>query len=105
MPLYLEFFDQNASVEINIIENVLNPFVPLFKEPDFLIREELRDVTNYYAILHVIASGKKHHKDISKQTGIDNRGLQYYLKQECQMDLKNQKDLKNCGGRFHLFAD
>ena len=81
IPLYLNYFNKNRSVEMNIVESILNEFSPLFKEPDFLIREELRDVTNYYAILHAIASGKKHHKDISKQTEIESRGLQYYLKQ------------------------
>lgn len=81
IPLYLSFFNKNRSVEINIIENILNQYSPLFKEPDFLIREELRDVTNYYAILYAIASGKKYHKEISNQTDIESRGLQYYLKQ------------------------
>jgi len=81
IPLYLESFNKDVSFESNIEENILNPFAPLFKEPDFLIREELRDVTNYYAILYAIAAGKKHHKDISNDTGIDNRALQYYLKQ------------------------
>jgi len=81
IPLYLNFFNTGRSVEINIVENLLNQYAPLYQEPDFLLREELRDVNNYYAILMAVASGYTSHINISKQTGIDNRALHYYLKQ------------------------
>lgn len=81
IPLYLQFFSSRRSVELNIMENLLNPYAPLYHEPDFLLREELRDVGNYYAILMAIASGFNSHANISKQTNIDNRALHYYLKQ------------------------
>ena len=81
IPWYLNFFNPRCSVEMNIVENLLNPFAPLFQEPDFLLREELRDVKNYYAILMTIASGIHSQNNISKNTGIDSRSLHYYLKQ------------------------
>ena len=81
IPWYLNFFSTQLSVEKNIVDNLLNPYSPLFQEPDFLLREELRDVNNYYTILMSIATGCNTQVDISKQTGIDSRALHYYLKQ------------------------
>jgi hypothetical protein len=81
IPLYLRFFDQAHSVERNIEENVLDEFGPLFREPDFLLREELRDVENYYAVLTAIASGYVTNQTIAAQTGIPERSLHYYLQQ------------------------
>lgn len=81
VPLYLRFFNQASSVEKNIEENILNEFGPMFREPDFLLREELRDVENYYAVLTAVASGHTVNKAIAAQTGIPERSLHYYLQQ------------------------
>jgi len=81
IPLYLEYFSPEKSVEMNIIDNLLSQYAPLFQEPDFLLREELRELENYYAILLAIAQGTTAHTDISQKTTIDNRALHYYLKQ------------------------
>ncbi len=81
IPLYLNCFSQNRSVEANIAEVLLDEFGPLYREPDFLLREELREVENYYAILLAIASQSRSHKEISLKTGIDSRALHYYFKQ------------------------
>ena len=42
IPQYLEYFDTRRSVAQNIERQVLNPTAPLWSEPDFLLREELR---------------------------------------------------------------
>ncbi len=81
VPWYLSLFSSHCSVEMNIIENLLDPHAPLFQEPDFLLKEELRDVKNYYAVLMAIASGSATQIQISKFAGIDSRALHYYLKQ------------------------
>ena len=81
IPLYLRFFKQTRSVEKNIEENVLDEFGPLFREPDFLLREELRDVENYYAVLTAVAAGHASNQGIATQTGIPERSLHYYTQQ------------------------
>jgi len=81
IPLYLKYFSPALSVEMNILENLLNQYAPLFQEPDFLLREELREIENYYAILMTVASRSTTNKEISQKTGIDTRALHYYLKQ------------------------
>jgi AAA+ ATPase superfamily predicted ATPase len=81
IPLYLRFFNQANSVERNMEEKLLDEFGPLFREPDFLLREELRDVENYYAVLTAVAAGYANNQAIAAQTGIPERSLHYYIQQ------------------------
>lgn len=81
IPLYLRYFQQDRSVEMNIVKNFLSEYAPLFREPDFLLREELREVAVYHAVLLAVASGAAEAKAVSHQTGIGDRALQYYLHQ------------------------
>lgn len=81
VPLYLRLFDPARSVEKNIEDNLLDEFAPLFREPDFLLREELRDVENYYAVLRAIASGNTVSRAIAAHSGVPERSLHYYLQQ------------------------
>lgn len=81
IPLYLRSMRPDRSVEVNLRENLLSEFAPLFREPDFLLREELREVQNYYAILMALAAGSLRSKDIAQRAGIGERSLAFYLKQ------------------------
>jgi AAA+ ATPase superfamily predicted ATPase len=81
IPLYLRYFFASRSVEMNIAQNLLSEFAPLFREPDFLLRDELREMENYYAILLALASGCSTNRLISEQTGIEERSLHHYLQQ------------------------
>jgi len=81
IPLYLQLFKTDRSVEMNIAATLLDEFGPLHQEPDFLLREELREVGNFYAVLLAIAAGALTNSQISAQTGIGDRSLTYYLRQ------------------------
>jgi hypothetical protein len=81
VPWYLERFDQRRSIEGNIVAEVLEEHAPLRHEPEFLLREELREVESYYAVLLAIAGGRTTAWDISQATGIGDRSLHYYLQQ------------------------
>lgn len=81
VPLYLEMFAKERSVEQNIEAAILSEHAPLFREPDFLLREELRDVGSYHAVLLALATGSAIHKDIASRTRTPERSLGYYLKQ------------------------
>lgn len=81
VPLYLRAFSPARSVETNIAATLLDEYAPLFREPDFLLREELREVENYYAILLALSSGAAPSREISRRTGIGDRSLHYYLSQ------------------------
>lgn len=79
MPLYLKFFRQDRSIASNIEDNFLNEHAPLYREPEFLLREELREVHNYHAILMAVTSGSVTHQALAVATGIESRALNYYL--------------------------
>ncbi|MBI4865103.1 MAG: ATP-binding protein [Candidatus Riflebacteria bacterium] len=81
VPLYLRYFSPDRSLEMNIAENFLSELSPLYREPDFLLREELRDVESYYAVLLAVATGSATNREISLQSGIGERSLHYYLQQ------------------------
>ncbi|MBN1672295.1 MAG: ATP-binding protein [Kiritimatiellae bacterium] len=81
IPLYLSCLSDRESVERNIAANFLDEFATLYREPEFLLREELRETENYYAVLMAIASGCAANKEISRATGLDERALHYYLHQ------------------------
>lgn len=78
VPLYLRWFDTDLSVRQNIENNLLGEYAPLFREPDFLLREELRELDNYYAILMCTAQGTTKLADIAKFTGISPGSAHYY---------------------------
>lgn len=79
IPLYHNFFDSGKSVTANVIESFLFEFAPLFREAEFLLREELREVERYYAILDSVACGKNTYKEISRHLGIGQSALTYYI--------------------------
>ena len=85
VPMYLKAFDPDRSFESNVEQNLLTEFAPLFREPEFLLREELRGVENYHAVLHAIAAGHTTTRLIAQASGLPERSLHYYLEQLVQL--------------------
>ena len=81
IPLYLRHFSSGVSVEGNIVASILDEYAPLHREPDFLLREELREVDRYYAVLLAVAAGHTSNGAIAQQAGVGERSLHYYLQQ------------------------
>jgi uncharacterized protein len=81
VPFYLKCFSDMQSIEQNIQNNLLNEFAALSREPDFLLREELREVDNYYAILMALAAGFNTGKAITEFSKLPEKSLFYYLQQ------------------------
>lgn len=81
VPQYLKRFSSRLSVEENIRREILDEFSPLSREPDFLLREELRELPKYYAILTQLAHGSKSATEMARAAGIPERSAPYYLNQ------------------------
>lgn len=79
VPFYLLFFSQNKSLFKNIEDNFFSEFSALYREPDFLLKEELRELQKYYAILMSLATGSLTYFDIAQKTGIEEKKLYYYI--------------------------
>ena len=81
LPQYLLCLDDSRSIDVNIREHMLAEFAPLFHEPVFLLREELREIAPYQATLHAVASGHGTAPSVAAATGLPERSLHYYLQQ------------------------
>ena len=81
VPMYLRCFLPGRSVEQNIKAAILDEYSPLHREPEFLLREELREVEHYYAILMTLATGAAPSGEIAQRAGIAGRSIAYYLGQ------------------------
>ena len=79
IPAYLLRFDSRLSVMENVARHVLDPSAFLYAEPLFLLREELREPRNYFAVLQAVAQGRTTPNEISKATGMDPGPLARYL--------------------------
>lgn len=79
LPFYLRCFSPALSLEQNLARNIFDEMGLLFREPEFLLREELRDLASYNAILLALAAGSPTNSGISRATGIGDRALHYYL--------------------------
>lgn len=85
VPAYLRAFDPDASVEQGLAAALLSELAPLYREPEFLLREELRDVAGYQAVLYAIAGGAGTPREIAAASGLPERGLHYHLEQLVQL--------------------
>lgn len=88
---YQAAFDGRASFRQNVERTLLDEFAPLFREPEFLLREELRDVAPYHAVLMAIALGAHTPKDIAKLSGVPERNLHYTFEQLISLGYVSRK--------------
>ncbi len=79
IPAYLEQFDPNRALFDNIEAAVLSKGAFLYEEPEFLLRQELREPATYLAILEAIASGSTRVTEIANDIRKDASGLSRYL--------------------------
>lgn len=76
---YLSLFDGRASFRQNVERQLLDEYAPLFREPEFLLREELRDVAPFHAVLMAIAGGAHTPRTIAQAAKVPERNLHYTL--------------------------
>ncbi len=79
IPFYLRCFSERKSIEQNIADVIFDDRGSLQREPEFLLREELREVANYHSILMALSNGSSANSEISSATGIGDRTLHFYL--------------------------
>jgi len=79
MPGYLRQFDTADDLTTNVRLRILEPGAFLFREVEFLLKEELREPRNYLAILRAIGQGKRKFGEIVNDTGLEKNVLHKYL--------------------------
>lgn len=76
---YWSQFDAQSSLLTNIEQRILNPASYLYQEPLFLLREELQEPRNYFAILQAIAQGRTRLNEVVQITGMERGPASRYL--------------------------
>ncbi|WP_343073920.1 ATP-binding protein [Phytoactinopolyspora mesophila] len=71
MPLYLSWWDQNRSVDDNLIELATKPTSPLVLEGDLVLATESRHGEQVADVLRAIAEGRTRHHEIADAIGTD----------------------------------
>ncbi|MDB2283415.1 ATP-binding protein [Halorubrum ezzemoulense] len=85
IPAYLEQFDPGLSLLENIEQSILSKGEFLYEEPEFLLRQELREPATYMAILEAIAGGATRVTEIANEIGRDASSLSRYLQNLTQL--------------------
>jgi hypothetical protein len=79
IPGYLVKFDPSLSVEENIEERIFRKGEFLNLEPEFLLKEVLRDPSNYMRILRTIAAGNSAFNELCNSSRLDKSLVSKYL--------------------------
>lgn len=87
VPYYLKEFDTSKSIKENIISTTLKKGSILYSEPEFLLRQELREPGRYNAIISSIALGRTKFSEIQSDTGLEKGVLSVYLKSLIELGL------------------
>jgi len=78
-PAYLNEFDKKKSALENIPEKILKEDSFIYRDVEFIIREELREPRHYFSILLSIAKGKTTIGEIMNDTGLDKSIVGKYI--------------------------
>lgn len=78
LPAYISRFNQAKTTLENIKEQILTQG-ELFNEVNFILRQEFREPTNYFAILQAISTGKRKYSEIVNSSFLDSNQLTTYL--------------------------
>jgi len=111
VPYYLQMIDPEGSIEENIQKSIFSTTSVLFNEPEFLLKQELREVSQYNAIVESIANGDTRMNSIYQKTGIAKSKLPYYLnnlmdigivKREFPVTMKTKERAKSKSGLYFI---
>lgn len=91
IPQYLEKISDKKSIEDNIKDNFLDTSSYLFEEPGNLIKQELREPSQYNAIIKAIANGSSRLNEIATKTGIETALCSNYISSLISLGLVNKE--------------
>ncbi len=87
VPKYLELYDVDKSFMENIRHNILNKNAFLYSEGNFLLKQELNDVSTYFSILETISKGSTKIGDIASRLQVPSTHITRYLAKLIDLDI------------------
>ncbi|MBP2058482.1 AAA+ ATPase superfamily predicted ATPase [Lactobacillus colini] len=91
IPLYLSYMSEDKTLLQNIQSNILEVNAPLFQETDSLLKQELRDPTNYNSVINAIAAGASRVNDIATKAHLETSAVSAYLKNLIDLGIVEKK--------------
>lgn len=80
IPKYLELLEgKETTTKEKISKHILSNQNPLFNEPRYLLKEDISDTTNYFALLKTIANGEHKLGNIAKNMEMANSEVRLVL--------------------------
>lgn len=80
---YLTLFDDNLSLDENLINNFFKPSGYLYEEPLNLLTQEFRSIYTYNTVIEVCAGGANKVNEIADKAHVSTATLTYILKGLC----------------------
>jgi hypothetical protein len=111
IPAYLSWLDPELDMENNIRKVILNPGGMFLAEPNFLLYDEVRELTHYLGILRAIGTGAHTLDEISAQCFLPTTSANAYLAILQELHLVERRlpatvhprlRAKSRNGRYHL---
>lgn len=87
VPRYIELFNKEKDIYKAIENNILYRNSFLYEEPEFLLKNEVKDVGTYFSIIKVIAAGASKLSEISDKLNVKQTGLTNYLKTLIEIEI------------------
>lgn len=91
MPYYLAAWDDSVSLEQNILRTILYREGLLHEEAELLLRQELANPRQYFAVLEAIARGRTRNNEIVQHTGLDKAQVYQHLRTLERLQLVEQR--------------
>ena len=87
IPKYLELYDEQKSFKDNLKDNILNKNSFLYGEGNFLLKQELSELTTYFSILETISKGDTKIGNIASRLQVPSTHLTRYLSKLIDLDI------------------
>ena len=91
MPYYLATWSDSVPLQENILRNILYREGLLHDEAEFLLRQELSDPRQYFAVLEAVARGRTRNNEIVQHTGLDKAQVYQHLRTLERLQLVEQR--------------
>ena len=109
IPKYLELYEEDKTFLENIKDNILNKNSFLYSEGNFLLRQELGEVSTYFSILETISKGDTKVGNIASKLQVPSTHITRYLLKLIDLDILTKEvpitdanPLKSKMGRYRF---